>query len=130
MFTLIITILHIISKEFTIKRISALQRNIAYDPGFYSQRAYFRGVKEITNTQPLLWIREGKRPLRKPFKGEWSTLLKQLVFTSSPSLYTLQQGSAITFNRGANFVPSLAHLMAGVVLASIVPVIMFLVGQK
>jgi len=64
------------------------------------------------------------------FLGEWSTLLKPLVFTSSPSLYTLQQGLAITLNRGANLVPNLAYLMAGVVLASIVPVVMFLLGQK
>jgi len=64
------------------------------------------------------------------FLGEWSTLLKPLVFTSSPSLYTLQQGLAITLNRGANLVPNLAYLMTGVVLASIVPVVMFLIGQK
>ncbi len=64
------------------------------------------------------------------FLGEWSNLLKPLVFTSSPELYTLQQGLAITLNRGANLVPNVATLMAGVVLASIVPVIMFLVGQK
>jgi len=64
------------------------------------------------------------------FLAEWSSLLKPLVFTSSPDLYTLQQGLQITLNRGANLVPNVATLMAGVVLASIVPVIMFLVGQK
>jgi multiple sugar transport system permease protein len=64
------------------------------------------------------------------FLAEWSNLLKPLVFTSSPNLYTLQQGLAITLNRGANLVPNVATLMAGVVLASIVPVVMFLVGQR
>jgi multiple sugar transport system permease protein len=64
------------------------------------------------------------------FLAEWSTLLKPLVFTTSPDLYTLQQGLAITLNKGANLVPNVATLMAGVVLASIVPVIMFLIGQR
>ncbi len=64
------------------------------------------------------------------FLGEWFTLLKPLVFTSSPSLYTLQQGLQLSLNRGANLVPNVANLMAGVVLASIVPVIMFLIGQR
>ena len=64
------------------------------------------------------------------FLAEWSNLLKPLVFTSSPNLYTLQQGLAITLNRGANLVPNVATLMAGVVLASIVPVFMFLIGQR
>lgn len=64
------------------------------------------------------------------FLAEWSNLLKPLVFTSSPNLYTLQQGLAITLNRGANLVPNVATLMAGVVLASIVPVVMFLIGQR
>ncbi len=64
------------------------------------------------------------------FLAEWSSLLKPLVFTSSPDLYTLQQGLAVTLNRGANLVPNVATLMAGVVLASIVPVVMFLIGQR
>jgi multiple sugar transport system permease protein len=64
------------------------------------------------------------------FLGEWSSLLKPLVFNSSPDMYTLQQGLAVTLNRGANLVPNVATLMAGVVLASIVPVIMFLLGQR
>jgi multiple sugar transport system permease protein len=64
------------------------------------------------------------------FLAEWSNLLKPLVFTSSPELYTLQQGLTINLSRGANLVPNVATLMAGVVLASIVPVIMFLLGQK
>jgi multiple sugar transport system permease protein len=64
------------------------------------------------------------------FLGEWFSLLKPLVFTSSPSLYTLQQGLQVTLNKGANLVPNLGTLMAGVVLASIVPVIMFLIGQR
>ncbi|HEY6540459.1 MAG TPA: carbohydrate ABC transporter permease [Ktedonobacteraceae bacterium] len=64
------------------------------------------------------------------FLNEWFNLLKPLVFTSSPSLYTLQQALQITLNRGANLVPNVATLMAGVVLSSIVPVIMFLIGQR
>ncbi len=64
------------------------------------------------------------------FLSEWSNLLKPLVFTSSPELYTLQQGLTINLSRGANLVPNVATLMAGVVLASLVPVIMFLLGQK
>jgi multiple sugar transport system permease protein len=64
------------------------------------------------------------------FLGEWSNLLKPLVFNSSPDMYTLQQGLAVTLSRGANLVPNLGTLMAGVVLASIVPVVMFLVGQR
>ncbi|HEY5001786.1 MAG TPA: hypothetical protein VII61_01445, partial [Ktedonobacteraceae bacterium] len=47
-----------------------------------------------------------------------------------PDLYTLQQGLTINLSRGANLVPNVATLMAGVVLASLVPVIMFLLGQK
>ncbi len=64
------------------------------------------------------------------FLNEWFSFLKPLVFTSSPSLYTLQQGLQISLNKGANLVPNVAYLMAGVVLASIVPVIMFLFGQR
>jgi multiple sugar transport system permease protein len=64
------------------------------------------------------------------FLSEWSNLIKPLVFNSSPDMYTLQQGLAITLNKGANLVPNIATLMAGVVLASIVPIVMFLVGQK
>ena len=64
------------------------------------------------------------------FLAEWSNLLKPLVFTSSPDLYTLQQGLAVTLNRGANLVPNLGTMMAGVVLASILPIVMFLVGQR
>lgn len=64
------------------------------------------------------------------FLAEWSNLLKPLVFTSSPDLYTLQQGLAVTLNRGANLVPNLGTLMAGVVLASILPIVMFLIGQR
>lgn len=64
------------------------------------------------------------------FLGEWSNFLKPLVFTSSSNMYTLQVGLAVTLNRGADLVPNVATLMAGVVLASIVPIIMFLIGQR
>src|ERR1700694_3220329 len=36
------------------------------------------------------------------FLSEWSTLLKPLVFSSSPDMYTLQQGLVIILSRGAN----------------------------
>ncbi len=64
------------------------------------------------------------------FLAQWNDLLKPLVFNSSSDMYTLQQGLAVTLNKGANLVPNVATLMAGVVLASIVPVVMFLIGQK
>lgn len=64
------------------------------------------------------------------FLAQWNDLLKPLVFNSSSDMYTLQQGLAVTLNKGANLVPNVATLMAGVVLASIVPVVMFLLGQK
>src|SRR5258708_38193859 len=64
------------------------------------------------------------------FLAQWNDLLKPLVFNSSSDMYTLQQGLAVTLNKGANLVPNVATLVAGVVLASIVPVVMFLIGQK
>jgi len=64
------------------------------------------------------------------FLAQWNDLLKPLVFNSSSDMYTLQQGLAVTLNKGANLVTNVATLMAGVVLASIVPVVMFLIGQK
>ena len=57
------------------------------------------------------------------FLGEWSNLLKPLVFNHVPDMYTLQQGLAITLNKGANLSPDIATTMAGVVLTSIVPVV-------
>lgn len=64
------------------------------------------------------------------FLAEWSTLLKPLVFTSSESMRTLQQGLA--FLNGGAFVtePRVAWLMAGVVLVSIPPIIVFLLMQE
>ncbi len=64
------------------------------------------------------------------FLSEWSTLLKPLVFVSSPDMYTLQQGLQIALNRGATLVPNVATLMAGIVLASVVPIVMFLFLQE
>ena len=64
------------------------------------------------------------------FLAEWSSLLKPLVFNSSSDMYTLQQGLVVILDRGANLVPNLATMMAGVVLASIVPIVMFLIGQR
>ena len=64
------------------------------------------------------------------FLAEWSSLLKPLVFTQSENMRTLQQGLAF-LNQGA-FVtePRVAWLMAGVVLVSIPPVVVFLLMQE
>ncbi|MBV9280573.1 MAG: carbohydrate ABC transporter permease [Chloroflexi bacterium] len=64
------------------------------------------------------------------FLGEWSTLLKPLAFTSSESMRTLQVGLSY-LNSGA-FIsqPKLAWLMAGVVLVSIPPIVVFLIFQE
>jgi len=64
------------------------------------------------------------------FLAEWSALLKPLVFTTSETMRTLQVGLSF-LNRGA-FVtePKVAWLMAGVVLVSIPPIVVFLVMQE
>lgn len=64
------------------------------------------------------------------FLAEWGALLKPLIFTQSEDMRTLQQGLAF-LNQGA-FVtePRVAWLMAGVVLVSIPPVIVFLIMQE
>jgi len=64
------------------------------------------------------------------FLGEWSNLLKPLVFSTDPSMWTLQQGLSEGLNKGANLSPDVGSLMTGVILVSIVPVAMFLVGQR
>jgi len=64
------------------------------------------------------------------FLAEWSTLLKPLIFTNSAEMRTLQQGLAF-LNQGA-FVtePRVAWLMAGVVLVSLPPIVVFLLLQE
>ncbi len=64
------------------------------------------------------------------FLAEWSTLLKPLVFTTSEDMRTLQQG--LNFLSSGAFVtePRVAWLMAGVVLASIPPIVVFLLMQE
>jgi multiple sugar transport system permease protein len=64
------------------------------------------------------------------FLSEWSNLLKPLVFTTDPSMYTLQVGLSESLNKGANLSPDIASLMTGVILVSVVPVVMFLIGQR
>jgi multiple sugar transport system permease protein len=65
------------------------------------------------------------------FLGEWSNLLKPLVFNrTNPDMFTLQQGLSEVLNKGSNLSPDVASLMTGVVLISILPVVMFLVGQR
>lgn len=62
--------------------------------------------------------------------AEWSGLLKPMLFTTSPDMWTLQVGLNF-LNRGAQVTtPTIAYLMAGIVLASIPPIIMFLLLQR
>jgi multiple sugar transport system permease protein len=62
--------------------------------------------------------------------AEWSGLLKQMLFTTSKEMWTLQVGLSF-LNRGAQVTtPTIAYLMAGIVLASIPPVAMFLILQR
>ena len=62
--------------------------------------------------------------------AEWSGLLKPLLFTSSNEMWTLQVGLNF-LNRGAQVTtPTIAWLMAGITLASIPPVVMFLLLQR
>jgi multiple sugar transport system permease protein len=62
--------------------------------------------------------------------AEWSGLLKPLLFTSSNEMWTLQVGLNF-LNRGAQVTtPTIAYLMAGIVLASIPPIVMFLILQR
>jgi multiple sugar transport system permease protein len=64
------------------------------------------------------------------FLAEWSALLKPLVFTQSENMRTLQQGLAF-LNSGAFITePKIAWLMAGVVLVSIPPIVVFLIMQE
>jgi multiple sugar transport system permease protein len=65
------------------------------------------------------------------FLGEWSNLLKPMVFNATnPDMFTLQQGLAVSLNKGANLSPDIASLMTGVVLTSVVPIAMFMLGQR
>jgi multiple sugar transport system permease protein len=62
--------------------------------------------------------------------AEWSGLLKQMIMVTDKKMYTLQVGLNF-LNRGAQVTtPTIAYLMAGIVLASIPPVIMFLILQR
>ena len=62
--------------------------------------------------------------------AEWSALLKPMLFATTPEMYTLQVGLNF-LNRGAQVTtPTIAYLMAGIVLATLPPVIMFLLLQR
>jgi len=62
--------------------------------------------------------------------AEWSGLLKQMLFTTSENMWTLQVGLNF-LNRGAQVTtPTVAYLMAGIVLASLPPIVMFLILQR
>jgi len=64
------------------------------------------------------------------FLAEWSSLLKPLVFTSSEDMRTLQQGLAFLDQGAFISEPKVAWLMAGVVLVSIPPMVVFLLMQE
>lgn len=75
-------------------------------------------------------------PLAKPaivtlslftFIGEWNDLFKPLVFTNNPNLTTVQLSLA-SFQE--QFTSNWSLLMAGVVIASIPVIILFIIGQK
>jgi multiple sugar transport system permease protein len=62
--------------------------------------------------------------------AEWSALLKPMLFATTPEMYTLQVGLNF-LNRGAQVTtPTIAYLMAGIVLATLPPVVMFLLLQR
>jgi len=62
--------------------------------------------------------------------AEWSALLKPMLFATTPEMYTLQVGLNF-LNRGAQVTtPTIAYLMAGIVLATLPPIIMFLLLQR
>ena len=62
--------------------------------------------------------------------AEWSGLLKPMLFTTSPKMWTLQVGLNF-LNRGAQVTtPTSAYLMAGIILATIPPVLLFLLLQR
>ena len=62
--------------------------------------------------------------------AEWSALLKPLMFTSSNEMWTLQVGLNFLNANAQVTTPTIAYLMAGILLASIPPVILFLVLQR
>jgi multiple sugar transport system permease protein len=62
--------------------------------------------------------------------AEWSSLLKPLIFTTTPKMWTLQVGLNF-LNVGAQVTtPTIAYLMAGITLASIPPIVLFLILQR
>jgi len=64
------------------------------------------------------------------FLAEWGALLKPLIFATSDDMRTLQVG--LTFlNRGAMVSePKVAWLMAGTGMVILVPMVIFIVGQR
>ncbi|BAQ62356.1 N-acetyl-D-glucosamine ABC transport system [Geminocystis sp. NIES-3708] len=75
-------------------------------------------------------------PLAKPavitlflftFIGEWNDLFKPLVFTNNPNLITVQLSLA-SFQE--QFTSNWSLLMAGVVIATIPVIFLFIIGQK
>ena len=62
--------------------------------------------------------------------AEWSALLRPMIFARTPDMWTLQVGLNF-LNRGAQVTtPTTAYLMAGIALASIPPVVIFLIMQR
>lgn len=64
------------------------------------------------------------------FLSEWNNLLKPLVFTNSNDMQTLQVGLTYLNTFAFNTEPKIAWMMAGTVLASIPPIVVFLLVQK
>jgi multiple sugar transport system permease protein len=62
--------------------------------------------------------------------AEWSALLKPLLFATSEKMWTLQLGLNYLNRNGQVTTPTIAYLMAGIVIASIPPVALFLVMQR
>jgi multiple sugar transport system permease protein len=111
--------------------------------GIFLMRQYFQTIPvEIeeaaaidgANRWQILW--QLMLPLSRPalvtlflftFIGEWNDLFKPLVFTSKPSLRTVQLALADFQEQFTNNWPL---LMAAVTIATVPVVIVFLIGQK
>jgi multiple sugar transport system permease protein len=111
--------------------------------GIFLMRQYFMSIPieleeaatlDGANKLQIIW--HILLPLMKPgvitlglfaFIGEWNDLFKPLVFTSNPQLVTVQLSLA-SFQE--QFTSNWSLLMAGVVIASLPVIILFMIGQK
>ncbi|MBE9222369.1 carbohydrate ABC transporter permease [Cyanobacterium stanieri LEGE 03274] len=111
--------------------------------GIFLMRQYFCTIPleleqaaELDGANRLQVIWHILLPLAKPavitlflftFIGEWNDLFKPLVFTSNPQLKTVQLALA-SFQE--QFTSNWSLLMAGVVIATIPVILLFILGQK